>query len=95
MTANDSVPLIADEARNINSADMSPIVSIIVPCYNQAHFLHDTLASIQSQTLKDWECLIIDDGSLDETESVAKSWVEKRVEGLHAKIKIVPKKLRT
>jgi glycosyltransferase involved in cell wall biosynthesis len=77
MMAHDSEPLISDVACNFNSADMPPIVSIIVPCYKQAHFLPVTLASVQSQSLKDWECLIINDGSPDDTESVAKSWVEK------------------
>ena len=75
--ANDSDVLNADVSRTSKASDMSPIVSVIVPCYKQAHFLSETLASVQSQTLKEWECLIIDDGSPDETESVAKSWVEK------------------
>ena len=61
--AHDSEPLVSDVACNFDSADMPPIVSIIVPCYKQAHFLPVTLASVQAQSLKDWECLIIDDGS--------------------------------
>jgi hypothetical protein len=58
---------------------VSPTVSIIIPCYKQAHFLPVTLASVQSQTLTDWECLIVDDGSPDETETVAKTWLGKDV----------------
>lgn len=54
-----------------------PTVSIIVPCYKQAQYLPATLASVQSQTLASWECLIVDDGSPDETEMVAKSWAGK------------------
>lgn len=54
-----------------------PLISIIVPCYKQAHFLPDALASVQSQTHENWECLIIDDGSPDETASVAKTWTDK------------------
>jgi hypothetical protein len=54
-----------------------PKVSVIIPCYKQAHYLPVTLASVQAQTLEDWECLIINDGSPDDTESVAMSWVEK------------------
>ncbi|MDT8303007.1 MAG: glycosyltransferase family 2 protein, partial [Sedimentisphaerales bacterium] len=49
-----------------------PAVSIIIPCYQQAHFLPDALASVQSQTCADWECLIVDDGSPDATAAVAK-----------------------
>ena len=38
--------------------------------FNRAHFIVETLQSIQSQTYKDWECLIIDDGGTDNTEEV-------------------------
>ena len=47
------------------------MISVIVPCYNYAHFLNETLLSIQSQTYKDWECIIINDGSTDNTEEIA------------------------
>ena len=46
---------------------MSPIVTIIMATYNRAHFILETLNSIQNQTFKDWECLIIDDGGTDNT----------------------------
>lgn len=52
----------------------SPLVSIVVPCYMQAHFLSVALASVQAQTFTDWECIIIDDGSPDDTAEVAKRW---------------------
>jgi glycosyltransferase involved in cell wall biosynthesis len=42
-------------------------VSIIMATYNRAHFLPETLQSIINQTYADWECLIIDDGSTDNT----------------------------
>ncbi|MBD1420245.1 glycosyltransferase family 2 protein [Sphingobacterium chuzhouense] len=53
---------------------MTPIFSIIIPCYNQANFLGDTLASVLKQSFKNWECLIIDDGSPDNTAEIAKEW---------------------
>lgn len=56
---------------------MSPLISIIIPCYSQAAFLDETLSSIFIQTYKNWECLIINDGSPDNTEEIAKKWVEK------------------
>jgi glycosyltransferase involved in cell wall biosynthesis len=46
---------------------MSPKVSIIMATYNRAHFIEETLLSIQKQTFTDWECLIIDDGGTDNT----------------------------
>jgi len=54
-----------------------PLVSIIVPCYNQAHFLDECLVSIIKQTYTNWECIVINDGSTDATSKVAKKWVIK------------------
>jgi len=42
----------------------NPVVSIIIPCYNQAHFLSDCLASLLSQTITNWEAIVIDDASV-------------------------------
>jgi glycosyltransferase involved in cell wall biosynthesis len=55
----------------------SILVSVIIPCYNQAQYLDETLQSVLNQTYKNWECLIINDGSLDYTEEIAKKWAEK------------------
>lgn len=55
---------------------MSTVVSVIVPCYNQAKHLDDCLRSIQNQSFEFWECLIIDDGSPDNTAEIAKKWVD-------------------
>lgn len=46
---------------------MTPTVSIIMATYNRAHFIVETLNSIQNQTFLNWECLIIDDGGTDNT----------------------------
>lgn len=45
-------------------------VSIIVPCFNQASFLPKAIASLQAQTFKNWECIVVDDGSTDNTAEV-------------------------
>lgn len=52
-------------------------VSIIVPCYNQAKYLDECLISILNQTYLNWECIIVNDGSQDATESVAIYWTVK------------------
>lgn len=44
-----------------------PRVSIILPTYNRAAFLPDALRSIESQTYSDWELIVVDDGSTDES----------------------------
>lgn len=53
---------------------MNPLVSIIVPCYNQGQYLGEALESVSNQTFSNWECLIIDDGSVDNTAAVAKTF---------------------
>lgn len=55
----------------------NPTVSIIVPCYNQAQYLDEALQSVLDQTYTDWECIIVNDGSPDNTAEVAKKWIEK------------------
>ncbi len=53
------------------------LISIIIPCYNQGHFLAETLQSVLNQTYPDWECLIVNDGSTDSTKEVAEKWCRK------------------
>lgn len=56
---------------------MSPKISIIVPCYNQAQYLSETLQSVYDQEFRDWECIVVNDGSSDNTADIAKQWTEK------------------
>ena len=46
------------------------LVSIIIPTFNRSQFIGDAIDSILSQTYNNWECLVIDDGSTDDTASV-------------------------
>lgn len=48
-------------------------VSIITPCYNAALYIASTILSIQQQTLNDWELLIVDDGSVDNSADIIRS----------------------
>ncbi|HEX6293280.1 MAG TPA: glycosyltransferase family A protein [Herpetosiphonaceae bacterium] len=52
------------------SSISNPRVSVLMPTYNQAAFIRRALASLLSQTFADWELVIVDDGSTDETQAV-------------------------
>lgn len=54
----------------------NPIVSIITPAYNAENFICETIQSILQQTYKDWELLIVDDCSTDNTHILAKDYAE-------------------
>jgi glycosyltransferase involved in cell wall biosynthesis len=45
-----------------------PVISVIIPTFNRSKLLQQTLDSLQKQTFKDWEALVVDDGSEDDTE---------------------------
>ncbi|MBJ6367893.1 glycosyltransferase family 2 protein [Snuella sedimenti] len=50
------------------------LVSIIIPAYNRAHLISNTLKSIQKQTHTNWECIVIDDGSSDNTLEILRDY---------------------
>lgn len=56
-----------------------PKVTIAIPVYNDADFLRESLDSILAQTFSDFELLIIDDGSTDETVGILASYADKRL----------------
>lgn len=53
------------------------LVSIIIPTYNRAHLISETLDSVLAQTYSNWECIVVDDGSTDNTSEILSSYVEK------------------
>ena len=56
-----------------------PTVSIVIPAYNTAAFIRETLGSILAQTYSDFDIIVINDGSTDGTEGVVKSFSDKRI----------------
>lgn len=55
---------------------MAPKISIIVPFYNTEAFILDTLKDLQSQTFEDWECLLVDNASTDNTREVCEDFIK-------------------
>ncbi len=54
-------------------------VSVIVPTYNRADLIPYTINSVLSQTMSDWELIVVDDGSTDDTESAVRRYQDARV----------------
>jgi glycosyltransferase involved in cell wall biosynthesis len=57
----------------------APKVSVIVPAYNVMPYIGDTLASVVAQTLEEWECIVVDDGSTDATRERAAAFAGPRL----------------
>lgn len=54
-----------------------PLVSIIIPTFNRAHLLGETLDSVLAQSYANWECIIVDDGSTDGTITLVETYIKK------------------
>lgn len=57
--------------------ESQPLVSIIMPVYNCARYLSESIESVISQSYQNWELLIVDDGSNDKSVSIIESYAEK------------------
>jgi glycosyltransferase involved in cell wall biosynthesis len=63
-----------------------PKISVVTTLYNQGKYLSDAVKSLENQTFTDWECVIVDDGSTDDSLAIAE-----RIVGNHAKFKLLSK----
>ena len=61
----------------ISSIKYRDLVSVITPAFNSGRFVSETINSVLSQTYQNWELIIVDDGSTDETVKIVKSFQEK------------------
>lgn len=56
--------------------ESQPLISVIMPCYNMASYVSDSIKSVIAQTYPHWELLIVDDASSDETVNIIKSYAQ-------------------
>ena len=57
----------------------TPLVSVVIPTYNHAHFLGVALESVIDQTYTNWEAIVIDNHSTDDTDAVVRSFKDSRI----------------
>lgn len=55
----------------------SPLISIVIPAYNVEMYLDRCLTSIAEQDYQNWECIVVNDGSVDRTGEIAENWARK------------------
>jgi teichuronic acid biosynthesis glycosyltransferase TuaG len=55
----------------------NPLISIVTPCYNSARFIAQTIESVIAQTYQNWEMIIVDDCSTDESYTIALEYAAK------------------
>ncbi len=56
-----------------------PVVTVVIPTFNRAHVVGRAIRSVLSQTYQDWETLVVDDASTDQTEDVVRSFEDERI----------------
>src|SRR5882762_2386554 len=63
----------------------NPLVSVILPCYNAQQFIASAIESIKDQTLKSWELIIVDDGSIDASADIIRQHLAANIILIHLK----------
>jgi glycosyltransferase involved in cell wall biosynthesis len=74
--AAEQAPLGSEHAAAHDATHCAPLFTIFTPTYNRAHTLHRVFESLSAQTLRDFEWIIVDDGSTDGTEELAAGWAK-------------------
>lgn len=78
--------------RSLRKEDLmppTPRFTVLSATYNQAHYLEDMLDSVVAQTVDDFELVVVDDGSTDETPQVLASYVDRLSEPLRSRIRVI------
>ncbi len=54
--------------------DSHPLVSVIIPAFNRESLIEETILSVKNQTYSNWECIVVDDGSIDRTRQIVENF---------------------
>ena len=65
--------------------DRTPQVSVVIPAYNCAAYVGQAIDSVLSQTYTDWEIIVVDDGSKDDTRLVLEKYGDRRIRYVYQK----------
>lgn len=77
-------PLLLQPSNELVKSIMQPgLVSIMMPAYNAADYIAEAIESILAQRYQNWELIIVDDGSTDQTSAIASSYGDARIKLFH------------
>jgi glycosyltransferase involved in cell wall biosynthesis len=63
----------------MSKINTTPAISVLIPLYNSEVFIRETIDSVLSQTFRDFELLLMDDGSTDRTAEIIRSYTDPRI----------------
>jgi len=71
--------MVEQESRMVKKSDTHPLISVIIPAYNHEKFIGAAVDSVLNQTFNDFELIVINDGSTDQTGKIVQSYTDKRL----------------
>lgn len=60
-----------------------PLVSIIIPVFNDEKYIEETLESVKNQEYTNWQCIIVNDGSTDNSETIIKNYITNNIQFIY------------
>lgn len=59
---------------DLQEQNTAPLVSVVMPAYNATEFIREAIDSVRRQTVQDWELIVVDDGSVDDTRQIVEAY---------------------
>ena len=73
----------------IHNTSRQPKLSVIIPLYNKAPYIKKALESVFAQTFKDWELIVVDDGSSDDSATICEKFIKEASQTIHNTLYII------